>query len=259
MTELIHDDPCIIFALRREAGAFCREFRPQQHFPGAPCRARFCGPEWLTVLVIETGVGAAAVESALEWLLRTPTLGKVPYRPKVVISAGFSGALRHDLAIGTVILGTEVVDLSGQCWPISWPGTLPPGEWRPPLLPGRLLCVDRFIGAPEEKAGLSRTHEALALDMESAVIARLCSQRAIPFGCVRVISDDFHTPLSKEVFALVEEERVSPVRLLTALCRRPRLGGELWRLARQTRRAALQLQQALGELLTLTLPFGREL
>jgi hypothetical protein len=38
----------------------------------------------------------------------------------------------------------------------------------------------------------------------------------------------------------------------------PRLGGELWRLAKQTQYASEQLGRALGELLTLTLPFSVE-
>jgi hypothetical protein len=43
------------------------------------------------------------------------------------------------------------------------------------------------------------------------------------------------------------------------LARSPGLAGDLWRLARQTKFAAGQLAAALGELLTLTLPFGAEL
>ena len=113
MTELSFDDPCVLFALRRESQGFLRDFHPQQHFPGAPCRARFCGPEWLSVLVLETGVGPRAALPALEWLLDGPVLGKVPYRPRVVISAGFAGALREDLRVGDVILATEVVDVDG--------------------------------------------------------------------------------------------------------------------------------------------------
>src|SRR5438034_11802836 len=88
LNELTFDDPCVLFALRREARAFYREFRPQQTFPGAPCRARFCGPPWLTVLVLETGLGAGRVEQALAWLLGNPVLESVPYSPKLVLSAG---------------------------------------------------------------------------------------------------------------------------------------------------------------------------
>src|SRR5215831_11620071 len=98
--QLTFADPCVVFALGREAAPFLREFRPQQRFRGSPCRARFCGPAWLTVLVLETGVG---------------------------------GALRSGLRVGDVVLATEVADADGNVWPATWPDPLPPGEWRPPL------------------------------------------------------------------------------------------------------------------------------
>ncbi len=110
MNEITITDPCVLFALRREARGFLQEFRPQERFPGAPCRARFCGPEWLTVLVLETGIGQKRTEEALGWLLAKPVFVNVPYQPKVVISCGFAGALQPDLQVGDLILATEVID-----------------------------------------------------------------------------------------------------------------------------------------------------
>jgi nucleoside phosphorylase len=259
LTDLVFDDPCILFALRREARAFCREFRRQQRFPGAPCRAYFCGPEWLSVLVLETGMGPLRAEPAANWILSQPRMGKVPCKPKVVISAGFSGALQDDLAVGDVILATEIVDEYGNSWPATWPVELPPGEWRPPLHRGRVLFSPRPVGDPHDKQRLGLKHGAIAVDMESGVIARLCREHGVPFGCVRVISDALRTPLSPALLALVSGERLSPLRVAGTALSSPALVKELWRLARDTRRAADQLRQALGELLTLTLPFGHEL
>lgn len=259
MTDLVFDDPCVLFALPREARGFLRDFRAQQHFPGAPCQARFRGPEWLTVLVLQTGIGARAMLPALEWLLARPILGKVPYRPKVVISAGFAGALRDEFHVGDVILATEIVDSEGTRWPTTWPGELPAGEWRPPLHRARLLGSAKLVGAPAEKHALGQHFEAAAVDMESAVVARLCSQHDVPFACLRVISDNADTALSPALLALLKDGRISPWRTLVALCQEPRLVAEMWRLARDTRIAAEQLRHALGELLTLTLPWGREL
>src|SRR5262249_27443494 len=130
VTEIAFDDPCVVFALDRESRAFCRQFPPQEPFPGAPCRARFCGPAWLAVLVLETGVGRERTERALSWLLEQPLLGNVPYRPKVLLSAGFSGAVQEGYTVGDIILATEVTDPEGQRWPVTWPGELPPREWR---------------------------------------------------------------------------------------------------------------------------------
>jgi adenosylhomocysteine nucleosidase len=259
VTELAFDDPCIVFALGRESAAFRRAFRPHQRFPGSPCRARFCGPPWLTVLVLETGVGSVPTEKALQWLFGQPTLGDVPYRPRVVLSAGFAGALQPEYKVGDIVLATDVVDTDENCWPTTWPGELPAGEWRPPLHRARVVTMDKIVAGVEEKQALGRRLQAAAVDMEAAVVARWCKRHEVPFGCVRAISDDVHTPLSPRLAAMLADGRVSLARVLATLARSPRLAGELWRLARQTRQAAEQLGKALGEVLTLTLPWGGDL
>jgi adenosylhomocysteine nucleosidase len=259
MPDLAFNDPCILFALRRESKPFLQEFRPHQRFPGAPCWARFCGPPWLTVLVLETGIGEARTKAALEWVLSYPVLGNVPYRPKVVLSAGFAGALREDRQVGDVILASEVADQEGRRWPATWPGELPGGEWRPTLHRGRVVTAARLLASPSEKRMLGQQHDALAVDMETATVAGLCASRGVPFGCVRVISDDAHTQLSPQLVGLLSNGRVSPLRLLTTLLRSPGSLREFRQLAKHTQHAASQLGKALGELLTLTLPWGADL
>ncbi len=256
--ELTFDDPCVLFALRREAGPFRRTFRPQQRFPGAPCPARFCGPAWLSVLVLETGMGRTRTERALDWLLGRPTLGNVAYRPKVVLSAGFAGALRERYRVGDVVLATAVLDTQGNRWPATWPGELPGGRWEPPLHRGPLLTVPELVADPGAKRELGEQYGAVAADMESATVARACRREGVPFGCVRVISDDARTGLSPRLAGLLAGERVSVLRLVGALARSPALVGEMWRLARHTSVAARVLARALGEVLTLTLPWGKE-
>jgi adenosylhomocysteine nucleosidase len=258
MTDVTFDDPCILFPLRRESSAFRTEFRPQQRFPDAPCWARFCGPSWLTVLVLETGLGVGRTEAVLRWLLSKPRLENVPYQPKVVLSAGFCGALQPDLQVGDIILANELADLDGNRWPTTWPGGLS-GEWRPPLHRGRLLTVSQLASGSEEKRRLGKQYQAMGVDMESAVVARLCSQQGVPFGCVRAVSDTVQTALSARLVSLLTDGRISWLRLAGNVAASPRLLGEMMRLARDTRLAARQLGAALGELLTLTLPGGATL
>jgi adenosylhomocysteine nucleosidase len=259
MTDLDFDDPCLLFALGRESKSFLREFRPTQRFPGAPCWARFCGPAWLSVLVLETGVGAARTERVLKWLFDTPKLGVVPYRPKLVLSAGFAGSLNADYRVGDVILASEVIDENGHGVQTTWPERLPEGEWRPPLHRGRIVTVSQVAATPDQKRVLADKHGAIAVDMESATVARWCAEHRMPFTTVRAISDDLDMPLSPHLLSLLRDGRVDPLWLAGSLLIRPRMIGELWRLARQTRYAAEQLGKALGELLTLTLPYGQQL
>lgn len=259
MTSLTFDDPCIIFALRRESFVFRREFRPQQHFRGAPCWARFCGASWLSVLVLHVGVGKAAMERTLSWLLNGPVVQNISYRPKVVISAGFSGALEESSKVGDVIVADGVADGEGGCWPTTWPGKLSPGECWPVLHRGRLLTVPTLVATPQEKLALGKRHGVTAVDMETSVLARRCSEGGVPFGCVRVISDDLHTPLSPQLLSVLSGSRVSCLRFVKLLAGHPGMAVEAKRLAAQTRLAATRLAKALGELLTLTLPWKKEL
>ena len=258
MNDLSFDDPCLIFALRREVGPFWRLFPPQERFTGSPVPARFCGPAWLSVLTVESGVGPERARRAVEWALGQPSREGVPYRPKLVLAVGYGGALTGERRVGDLVLATEVVDEAGRVWPVSWPGELPGGAWKPPLHRGRVLTLNRLVAGPEEKAHWGEKSGAAVVDMESAEVARVCLRHGVPFGCLRAVSDDVQTPLDPRVAACLAGGRVAPVRLAGLVARRPALVGQLWTLARHTRLASRQLALALGELLTLTLPFVPE-
>jgi adenosylhomocysteine nucleosidase len=258
MNDLRIDDPCVLFALSREGRGLLGEFPPTQRFPGAPCRARFCGPSWLSILVVETGIGPQAAEQALTWLFSKPKFDQLPYEPKLLLFAGFAGGLVNDLHVGDLVLATDVIDLDGNRWPTTWPGELPAGTWEPPLRRGTILSATQVVGEPEKKRLLGQTHGARAVDMESAACARLCGKRGIPFGCLRAISDDVQTPLSPQLVALLNGGRVAWWRVLFALLRQPALLKEFMRLGRDTRLASDKLGKALGELLTLTLDWFEE-
>jgi adenosylhomocysteine nucleosidase len=224
----------VLFAVRRESMCFRRRWRPFHHFPAAPCDARLCGLPAEPVLVLETGVGRAAVETALDWLL--------PTSPRFVLFAGFAGALDASLQVGDVLLADELIDPTGRRYPASWPGAST-------LRRGRLLTAAQLVSAPQDKRSLALRHEAHAVDMEAAFAACRCAQHHVPFGCVRAVSDTVDTLLSSSLLALLSGGRVSLARTLAAVSRRPALLRELWRLGRDTSLAAEQLAAALDELL----------
>jgi adenosylhomocysteine nucleosidase len=234
---------CIVFALHREAMFFQRMRPCRRLFPAAPLPAAFHGDGPRTVLLVETGVGAAAMEQALAWLLSGPRIDDGPYRPKWIVSAGFSGAVVSHLRVGDHILADEVCSADGVCWPTTWP-TVSDSYPR-----GRLFTVPNIVGTPEEKRRLGGRSGAMAVDMETAVVARLCSKAGVPFGCLRAISDDVDTQLSESLLTLLQDGVVRPARLLTAILRRPALIGELMRLGAHTRKAASNLAAGLEELL----------
>jgi adenosylhomocysteine nucleosidase len=246
--------PCIVFALRRESMYFRRAYPFRRRISGAPCRAekrwqRPFSPETVPdtfFLMLEAGVGSAAMEAALHWCLSGPRFGAMPYRPRLLISAGFSGALQPGLHAGDLVLATEVIDQNGSSWPAIRPAALAGCD----IAAGRLLTTPEIVGDPSEKQRLGRQYEALAVDMESAIAARFCREHDVPFACLRVISDDWRTALSPHLVELLRQGRVSLPRVAVQVLRHPGLLGELGRLARQTRQASRKLMGALSTVIT---------
>ncbi len=228
-----------LFALKRESAPFTRGLRLVHTITDAPCPARRFAARRRDALVLETGIGAARAAAAARWVLDTCS-------PRLVVACGFAGALEPSLPVGGVFLASEVVEPGDQCWRTALPVEL--GD----LPCGRLLTVPRLVATPEQKCGLARQFAAVAVDMESAAVAAVCQTRRVPCAVVRAVSDAAGAGLSPQLVRLLAAERVAPRRVLTALVRRPWLAGELWRLARDTRRAAHQLGRVLRRLLDAT-------
>lgn len=164
-----------------------------------------------------------------------------------ILSAGFSGALQAGLSVGDLIWASKVVDLSGTSYPVA--------ESIARLLPnavsGRVLTVPELVGDPERKRLLGQQFQAVAVDMETATIARRCQEQGVSFGCLRVISDDWNTPLSPRLVEVLGQGQVAPLGLLCAVLRQPSLLGEMWRLGRHTHLAARRLAEGLRHVLRL--------
>jgi adenosylhomocysteine nucleosidase len=225
-----------LFALERESAPFVRALKSLHAYNDAPCPARLYESRRGALLVVETGVGAQRASAAVRWVLATCA-------PRLVVAAGFAGALDPSLAVGDVFLASEVVESEDLRWRVALPAEL--GD----LPCGRLLTVPRLVATSKAKRNLARQFRALAVDMESAAVAEVCQEWHVPCACVRAISDAAGAGLSPEVVSLLAGGRVAPLRVLAALLRRPRLAGEFWRLARDTRRAARELASVLARLL----------
>jgi adenosylhomocysteine nucleosidase len=230
-----------LFALRRESAPFVRRLRLLQHFLDAPCPAALYAD---SILVLETGVGAARARAAARWLLDH-------HSPKLVIAAGFAGALVTRLRVGDVVMASEVVEESGARWPCILPARL--ADQRV----GRLLTARHLVADPAWKAALGQRFQTNFVDMESAAVAAECTGDGVPFAAVRAVSDASATPLSPQLVRLLAGERVAPLLVLAALARSPRLAVELWRLAAGTRAAARNLAAMLHGAIAVEGPASR--
>ena len=104
------------------------------------------------------------------------------------------------------------------------------------------LNSDQIIRLVSEKQQLGASTGALAVDMESLAVARVCAERNIRYMSVRVISDDLSQDLPQEVlsvFGSTGYRRAGAV--LSALWNRPSSWSDLWQLREQAIVAASRL------------------
>jgi adenosylhomocysteine nucleosidase len=111
-----------------------------------------------------------------------------------IISIGIAGALAPGLRPGRWVVATAVHD-RGAVLPTDPDWT----DWLASRLPGAergvLLGVDTVAATAGQKAELRRASDAIAVDMESHVAARVARHHRRPFVAARVISDAAHRTL----------------------------------------------------------------
>ena len=105
-----------------------------------------------------------------------------------VISIGIAGGLSPDFNPGSVVIGSEVV--AGQeRYPTDpdWMQRL----WRaiPRSKPGTVAGSDTVIARRPDKTDLYERTGAVAVDMESHIVARAAQAHGRPFAVLRVICD----------------------------------------------------------------------
>jgi adenosylhomocysteine nucleosidase len=111
-----------------------------------------------------------------------------------IISIGIAGALAPGLRPGRWAVATAVHDRG-----VELPTDPDWTDWLVSRLPGAergvLLGVDSVAATAGQKAELRRASNAIAVDMESHVAARVARHHRRPFVAVRVISDAAHRTL----------------------------------------------------------------
>ena len=90
------------------------------------------------------------------------------------------------------------------------------------LYVGKFLNTDQIIRTVAEKTQLGESTGAIAVDMESLAVARVCAERKVRFMAVRVISDDMSKDLPAEVLTVFGSSGfVRAGAVLSALWKRP--------------------------------------
>jgi adenosylhomocysteine nucleosidase len=191
------------------------------------------------------GRAAAAVDAAVG-----------QFRPDVIVSTGFCGALSPKLGIADIVTATEI---DGGADPLVCAGPPRPALQRnrdacvgpaadqggcPTVFSGIIRSIPYVAQTAEEKRRLAETG-AIAVEMEAAGIAERAESLRIPLFCVRAVTDLAGETMANDFNkALRSDGHFDTMLILRGTLRQPTVRiPELIRLRNRCSRAA----QALGE------------
>jgi adenosylhomocysteine nucleosidase len=129
------------------------------------------------VVAVVSGMGTSLARAATVRLLDAVDV-------EWVIVVGIAGAIENQTPIGTLVLPQLVIN--GADGSEHRPTPLRVGLGN--MAHGKLLTSDELILDPALHADL-RADGVLALDMETAAVAKVCDERGVPWSVVRAISD----------------------------------------------------------------------
>jgi len=147
-----------------------------------------------------------------------------------LISFGVAGGLAPNLSPGTCIVGSEI--LSGTAWLLTdhdWSQNLL--QVIPNAIYGKIVGVSAPI-PPKAKHALHLNMGAVAIDMESHIVARIAAENNLPFAAIRVITNPVERPLPQVVWTTMRPNGTIDIgSLFYSLMKRPAEVGALARTA----------------------------
>jgi hopanoid-associated phosphorylase len=173
-----------------------------------------------------------------------------------IISFGVAGGLAPHLRPGTCVVGSAVLSGTSKM-PIS-------AEWSQKLLQaipdavsGMLLGVPAPIAHPDEKRALYLRTGAIAVDMESHIVAAVGLAHELPVAAIRVITDPAKRALPASAVASMRPNGTTNIAaMLRSVIKRPRELPALFQTALDARAARATLvrgRNLLGPAFTLPL------
>jgi len=139
-----------------------------------------------------------------------------------IVSFGVAGGLAPQLASGACVVGTEILHGSSSMptdrrWSESLLRTIPGA------VSGALLGVSAPVAHPRDKRELYDKTGAIAVDMESHIVATVGQAHDIPFAAIRVITDPAKRALPPSAIAAMRPNGTTDLgAMLRSVLTRPR-------------------------------------
>jgi nucleoside phosphorylase len=202
------------------------ELSPDGEGPAATWSGRVGGSD---VTAVHIGMGPSLTRQALTRLFDEQAPG---YRPiEHVMNAGICGGLDPSLETGTLINPEFLLEHStGLRYPNASPSDLPAH--------GILITTDD-VSTDHDQSRRFFEEGCIAVDMESAAVAEVCSARGVPWSIYRCIGDRwFDGLLDERVLAATNPDGSGNMEEIARLMADPQIKANLERLGRETTRAA---------------------
>ncbi|WP_018290308.1 hypothetical protein [Verrucomicrobium sp. 3C] len=223
----------IAFAVKHEAKEFLAALEKKRWEKAAAaslCTGKL-GDKEVAVAII--GMGRERAARGTEQFLR-----QFPVR--VLVLAGYAGALRPEIQRGEIAVASNYLDAGSALW-VS-------GGKVPEL---RIATASAVVGNPEGRRQLAKATGADLVDMETEAVASIARSRGVPFLSLRVVTDDFEDRLPVDAIGAAWESEggsIRPIQLTLHLATHPAEIGPLLRFVRFLPQARHRLTQRLLEL-----------
>jgi len=166
-----------------------------------------------------------------------------------LVSFGIAGALATHLSAGSLLLPHSIVDEGGtryrvdEAWRARVAATLVAAGMR--AEEGDILGAAEAVASPMRKAELFHRTRAIAVDLESHLVARAAAHAGRRFLVLRAVADPASRALPPAAVHGIDEKGAPALgRVLAAVLRDPMQVPALVRLALDTRNALFALRSA---------------
>ena len=166
-----------------------------------------------------------------------------------IISFGVAGGLAPDLIPGDCVVASAIIDYPAvRPTDPLWSRKL--ADMIPDARHGPILGVNSVVSDPTDKSKLHAFTSAVAVDMESHLVARLADAHGLAFAAVRVIIDPAHRAVPPAaLLAMAPGGSTDVSAMVREILARPSQVSPLMRLAADAiaaRAALVRLRRALG-------------
>jgi adenosylhomocysteine nucleosidase len=246
----IDDAPCevlVMFALSVESGGLF-DMLDDPSTTKANSFVEYSGRlDGRRVVIVNSGVGREQAALATRNAVAL-------HRPAWVISAGFAGGLVDSVRRGHIVLANQVIDPEGNQAEIRLAVDQDALALNDRLHSGRLVTVDEILATEVAKRSAAERFGAIACDMETSAVVRVCAGEKAKCFSVRIISDAVDDHLPPEVATLLlQKSWAGKIGAATgALFKRPSSALDMWQLKedalKATDRLAKFLRSMIGQL-----------